>query len=117
MQAFFFVLLMFAGFVAYWLRCRHRFSYGILEIIAAVGLMIIAVFHPEAGHLSLGNGSVFGEVLSSALSFIASVYLMVRGLDNMDNDLPLSWRSRWDRLFPKPAAKPSVQSADQSAAI
>lgn len=101
MEVLTFVVLILFGFVAYWIRSKNRFSYGVIEVIAAVGLMIISVFHPEPGHLLVSDGSAFGRFLSAGLAYVAAIYLMVRGLDNMDSDLPTAWRSRWDRLFPK----------------
>lgn len=94
-----FAILIVSGFAAYWFRGRTRFGYGCLEIAAAIGLSIIAVFHPEPGRLLLSNGTAFGTYLSNALSYVASVYLMVRGLDNVGSDLPVRWRPTWARLF------------------
>jgi hypothetical protein len=101
MDYFYFALLIVCAFAANWFRCWSRFWYGCLEIVAAIGLMIIAVFHPEPGHLLLTNGSLFGSFLSDSLSYVASVYLMVRGLDNIGGDLPERWRAGWSRIFPR----------------
>lgn len=101
MQVFSFLLLVICGFAAYLFRARNRFGYGIVEFMTAIGLMVIAVFHPEPGHLLLSNGSPFGIFLSNSLSYAASIYLMVRGLDNMESDLPIRWRPTWARFFSK----------------
>jgi hypothetical protein len=105
MAYLYFAFLILGGFVAYRFRCWSRFWYGWLEIGAAIGLMIIAVFHPEPGKLLLENGSFFGSFLSNVLSYVASIYLMVRGLDNMSSDLPKRWRANWKRIFPDKAIR------------
>jgi len=101
MQAVVFVLLILAGIVAYRVRCANRFAYGLAEIVAAFGLMMIAAFHPGPVYLTGNEGSIFAKLLSTALSYVTSVYLMVRGLDNIGDDLPPAWRSKWARFFPK----------------
>jgi hypothetical protein len=90
-----------AGIVAYRVRCANRFAYGVVEIVAAFGLMVIAAFHPGPVLLAATQGSIFAKFLSTALSYVTSVYLMVRGLDNMSEDLPPAWQAKWDRFFPK----------------
>jgi hypothetical protein len=32
---------------------------------------------------------------------MAGIYIIVRGLDNISQDLPFRWRARWYRWFPK----------------
>jgi|SRR5258705_13376569 hypothetical protein len=105
MQYLGFVTLIVCGFAAHRFRCWSRFWYGCLEVIAAVGLMIIAVFHPEPGHVLMLNGSAFGSFLSNALSYVTSIYLMVRGLDNIGGDLPERWRAGWTRMLPSGAIR------------
>ena len=76
MAYLYFAFLILGGFVAYRFRCWSRFWYGWLEIGAAIGLMIIAVFHPEPGKLLLENGSFFGCVPFECV--------VLRGLDIFD---------------------------------
>jgi len=42
-----------------------------------------------------------GFEVSNAVGILAGIYILVRGMDNMDKDLPPNWRRTWDRLFPK----------------
>ena len=48
--------------------------------------------------------NAWGEALSRSVSLVLGIYLLVRGMDNVDRDLPPSWRPWWNRLFPKQRA-------------
>src|ERR1700692_3992341 len=84
----------------YGLRRRRPFAYGLSE--CAVGLIGLTLtflspnrFPPSSGAEFLGNGP-FSRRHDSG-----GIYLLVRGMDNMDRDLPNGWRHHWEILFPK----------------
>lgn len=78
-----------AGVLFYLLRGKRPLIYGIAE--ATVGLITLrtSVYSENADALTKGIG------------FLAGVYIIVRGMDNMDRGLPEKWRPLWDRWFPK----------------
>jgi hypothetical protein len=91
-----FALAILAGVTLYWIRCRHRFWYGVGEIIVAL-LLLYIFFFPE-GPTALGVGSwtgpVWGVNLLRMLNLFAGLYALVRGLD-----FAKSWGFRTCRLY------------------
>jgi hypothetical protein len=76
-----------AGLFFYFVRCRQPISYGLIEI--GVGLAIIFVtFFPQTPYLMYDTPLWWGAQLSRFIGFIAGVYVMVRGLDNIERGLP-----------------------------
>jgi hypothetical protein len=98
------VLTVIVGGLAYWARCQHQFLYGVLEIVIAL-VVIVLTFAPQTGFpqtassLLVQGPSVWGVLLPKGIGASAGVYIMVRGLDNMEKGLPVSWRATWNRLF------------------
>ena len=91
-----FALAILAGVILYWIRCRHRFWYGVGEILVAL-LFLFIFFFPE-GPTALGLGwtglgPVWGVNLLRMLNLFAGLYALVRGLDNI-NAL-----ERWNRVW------------------
>jgi len=39
--------------------------------------------------------------MSKAVGILGGIYILVRGMDNIDKDLPQKWRRVWDCVFPK----------------
>jgi hypothetical protein len=94
------------GFFFYALRIRRRLAYGLLEVLAAV-LVIYFVFFPiENSYLMIAEADIspIERLLSMSAGMLAGVYILVRGLDNIDQDLPAGWRFVWDRVFRGKAA-------------
>ncbi len=60
------------------LRCWQRALYGLLEVI--VGVLAVGNASPSAGRDPTN--------LTAALAVIAGVYIIIRGLDNIDQGLP-----------------------------
>ena len=84
----------------YRVRGTHPFWYGVGEI--AVGSAALSTkFFPPYSYLLVHESSLVSEFVSGAVAVIVGIYLLVRGLDNMDRDLPYSWRPVWVKLFPK----------------
>jgi hypothetical protein len=80
----------------YRMRRRSPFAYGLIEVTIAVGVTV---------HSAL-NTSI--SVTARAVALAASVYFVVRGLDNMEKGLPVRFRAVWDWAFPQqPLADPS----------
>ena len=82
------------------LRRRRPFVYGVFEF--AVGVIgLVLTFHPQTTYLLTGEASPSGLILSRGIAIVGGIYLLVRGLDNMERDLPRRWRPFWDMLFPQ----------------
>jgi rRNA-processing protein FCF1 len=68
----------------YWVRHYYRMFYGLVELL--VGLLLgIRIFFYNT------NSSL--EVIALVLQLLTSIYVMIRGLDNMEKDL-----SNWSSL-------------------
>lgn len=100
MSAVYFVATVVAGLFLYRVRGLHPFWYGTGEIVVALA-MIYLWFSPPVSFLVVDEMSTWGLALSRSVGLVLGVYLLVRGMDNVDRDLPRTWRARWDRLFPK----------------
>jgi hypothetical protein len=81
------------GLVLYHVRGRYQFLYGMVEVCVA----LLAIF------VSIGTPSSIA--LNKIVGILGGVYILVRGLDNIDKGLPGSWRRAWDWCFPKAPAK------------
>jgi len=100
MNMIFILLTVAAGLFFYWLRGRFRLIYGMCEI--AVALAIISLtFYPPTYYLAYDMPSFFEMLLSKSVGVLGGIYVMVRGLDNMDMALPTRWHGLWDRIFCK----------------
>jgi hypothetical protein len=75
--------------------------YGLCEIVVAV-VVIYLTFVPPYTAMALADMSLSRLQMSKAIGILGGVYILVRGMDNVDQDLPSKWRSLWDRTFPKP---------------
>jgi hypothetical protein len=84
----------------YWLRGSEPFVYGCFEIVVGVAVLSF-VFVPPSHALLITAPTAVESYLARTVGLMAGIYIIVRGLDNMDRDLPPSWRPLWDRLFPK----------------
>jgi hypothetical protein len=86
------------------LRGLAPFWYGCLEV--AVGIVVLIFTLIPTSHPLLVQAPTFIESTGArVIASMAGLYIIVRGLDNMERDLPISWRSVWDRLFPKQKRK------------
>ena len=93
-----------SGLFFYRLRGRHPFRYGCIEIV--VGLIVLFfTFVPLTHNAAFVPQTLFEWSLTKLLGVTAGIYIIVRGLDNMDGDLPPSWRSRWDYFFAERKAR------------
>jgi len=86
------------GFFFYGLRCRQRLYYGLTELAVAL-IIIFLTFHPPAIYIISDDYSFWGGLLSKGVGFLAGVYALVRGLDNIEQGLPPHFRAPWGRWF------------------
>lgn len=100
MSVIYFILTVAAGLFFYRVRELHPFWYGTGEIVVALA-MIYLWYSPPVNFLLADEMSAWGLALSRSVSLVLGIYLLVRGMDNVDRDLPPSWRLWWNQLFPK----------------
>jgi len=77
------------GIGLYRLRGNNPTVYGIGEVLVSLVTILFSI-------ASAANG-----LLATSLGLLGGIYVMVRGLDNIDKGLPPSWRTSWDKWFPK----------------
>jgi hypothetical protein len=65
--------ILIVGWVLFWLRENHRFSYGCLELSAAMATAYHAVV----------NLSTSQERMPGLLAYLGALYIAVRGYDNL----------------------------------
>ncbi|WGR93649.1 hypothetical protein MTX26_28805 [Bradyrhizobium sp. ISRA443] len=81
----------------YSVRRRNRVVYGLIEMIAAIAALFFLFLRFDPGELTV-------ELIAArTVAILATVYVMVRALDNIGEGLrPGSLlESQWARLFPK----------------
>jgi hypothetical protein len=108
MQILEMIVAVLAGFVFFGFRCRLRFWYGLAEVMAALIVLYFQFFPVDRHILSAGGApqpTALEELLSMLVGLLAGMYILVRGLDNIDHSLPERWRSAWQRVFYGRAAK------------
>ena len=82
----------------YRLRCRYGFAYGIIEVTAGTIAIMLSEFPPFTV-LTAGDVSVVGSQALHILTLMGGIYIVVRGMDNIDQNLPSRWRPAWQRIF------------------
>lgn len=75
--------------VLYRLRGEQPLFYGLLEVIFGGGVIVVTAHRPPT------------DLIAMVVTIAGAVYVIVRGLDNMDKGLPEPLRRYWDRAFPK----------------
>jgi hypothetical protein len=68
-----------AGTVLFALRKRHRMFYGMIEVAACIGGMIVYPVAPAPASEGLST-----QTVAWALGLLSLIYILVRGLDNID---------------------------------
>jgi hypothetical protein len=92
------VLTTLLGVCFYVLRCRWQLIYGAFEIFAAF-VVIFVTFNPQTNYLLLAEATWQSWFLRTGVGALAGIYVMVRGLDNIEKGLPPRWHGRWRRMF------------------
>ena len=85
----------------YRLRCIRPFQYGCIEVAVGLAVLIFTFDVPTTHYLAFDRQTVFEWGVNRIIGTMAGIYIIIRGLDNMDRDLPPSWRPLWDSFFPK----------------
>jgi hypothetical protein len=93
-----FVLASIAGLVFCLMRSRWPLAYGFVELAVAFGI-IYFTYDPQNYDLLYQEPPWWASKLSKSLGFIAGVYVIVRGLDNIERGLWPSARNMWRRVF------------------
>jgi hypothetical protein len=98
------LLTIILGAGLYWVRCRFRFWYGIGELLVGV-LIVVLTYIPHQEPILLAEDPSppsWAPWAWFAVTWLAGLYVFVRGMDNIGQDLPLAWRPRWVHLFSPP---------------
>lgn len=83
--------LLALGVGLFWYRQRYRLSYGVFEFMAGA-MMSIYVFFPRFDYATLG--------VAQGLQVLAGLYVMVRGLDNVNTGLQgTKLEAKWNQVF------------------
>ena len=100
MAVLYFVLSFIAAMLLFGLRRTRPFIYGVLEtMVGTIGLVF--AFYPQAALVPTAESTSLGLALSRGIAIVGAIYLLVRGMDNMERGLPQSWRPHWHALFSK----------------
>jgi hypothetical protein len=96
------VITICGGPVFYVLRQRQRWAYvvyGVCEFIAGVGLSFFTVFPPTTT-LDVGpDPSTIKVIFWGGVVALAGIFMMVQGLDDLRQGLPVRHREKWDSFF------------------
>jgi hypothetical protein len=98
MAVIYLILLILLAAMLYWLRRNYRLAYAFIEIAAGIGTLIVSIYPPYI-LIAACEISAIGARFSSSLTIMAGLYIIVRGMDNLDQALPAKWRRIWDRIF------------------
>jgi hypothetical protein len=85
-------IFMAGGCMAYLCRCRAQVLYGFLEIFAALAFAAAFLYSINVQNI---------RMLSSMLGLLSPIYVVVRGLDNIEKGLAIlpelhqGWRQFW----------------------
>src|SRR5580658_6402201 len=86
------------GLILYVLRSRSRLAYGLLELGAALTLIVLTSF-PPTSPLLVDAPSPWGSLLARTNCALAGIYIMVRSLDNIHEGLSLRCRAKWEHIL------------------
>jgi hypothetical protein len=99
------VLTVVLGVILFWFRSRFRFWYGLGEV--AAGIAVVLLFYVPHEHPILTaedpDPAVWAVWAWDVVGWLAGLYIFVRGMDNIGQDLPTRWRPVWHRIFSVPA--------------
>lgn len=102
--------LLTVGTYLYFLRCRHRLVYGLIETAAAIAIIavtLVSVLNGIGYKREAVGRFLWMEGVAPWLQLAAALYIFVRGLDNMGEGLKQHPRilECWRRVFPVPEEK------------
>jgi|SRR5215208_370876 len=85
------VLIPLVGVVLYWIRCHYRLSYGMSEVIVGSVMGIRAGIAATSSKI---------EMASTLLQALGGIYIVVRGMDNIQQGLANTrFAARWQSIF------------------
>ena len=70
----------------------------VLSTVPMQGVIVIGEFPPNAITAAATTWTL-GSRAAHLLALMGGVYIVVRGLDNIDHGLPLRWRWAWRHVF------------------
>jgi hypothetical protein len=73
--------------------------YGACEIIVAFVVIYLAFKPPYTVLVTEEGYSPIGIEVQHYYGILASIYIFVRGMDNIRAGLPITRRPRWDKIF------------------
>ena len=105
------LLTAFFGAILYWVLSRFRFWYGVGELIAGVFVVIFVYVPHQGAALAVGGDEppFWVPWAWTAVGTLAGLYIFVRGMDNIGQDLPAPWGPAWRFLF-SPSTPPTPSS-------
>jgi hypothetical protein len=86
---------MVLGPILFLFRTRLPFAYGLAEVAASWTIISLAIAKP-ADSFDPNSGL---PLLGKVASILAGLYITVRGLDNMDKQVPTLYKEAWRSLF------------------
>jgi hypothetical protein len=95
------ILMILVGLFFYWLRGTLPVAYGLCEIAAGIAVIVITFNYPPMPSILLRYRTEFEQSLPTTMSLLGGVYVMVRGLDNVQRGLNPTWKRRWRIIFPQ----------------
>ena len=113
------IVTVIAGLFFYWLRCKTRRLYGFCEVLFSFIIMYIAYFPntkvtgTDTGTLLCADDcshippSVADLLANELVLFLGSVYVFVRGCDNMGLQDIVGGALHWTKRIPIPPAPES----------
>jgi hypothetical protein len=87
----------------YRVRRWSRLLFGAIELAAGIGVIVIGEFPPNAIAGTVDSWTL-GSRAAHMLALMGGVYIVVRGLDNIEQGLPERWRPAWRSVFGDPQA-------------
>lgn len=87
--------ILITGLILYGLRCGARLWYGVLEIVSALfisGFTVTHSFHTR--HMTFAKFVQSPNSLPTLLGLVSSIYIVVRGLDNVAEGLKRNKEAR-----------------------
>jgi len=94
------VPLILLAAVLYRIKCTSKFYYGVLEILVGVA-GVWAALHVHGSEVVTGIvlETQNGLMLSKSLAAAGGVYVIIRGLTNVSEQLPEDWEDWWRVVF------------------
>jgi hypothetical protein len=94
------IVFVILALLLYRFRGQHRFIFGFIELLVGVTAVWIALHTDNIAGVSLMTHQSGALLLSKAVTTISGIYVMIRGLDNMSEQLPKRVQRTWAICFP-----------------